>query len=198
LAEVIAVAAASRNLTAIGSAQTAHCVLAAARGDVAKTIEPLEALLAAVKAAGVLQVVQHLKLQLGRAKLLIGDPVAAADLLDGTGEIESLRHSYIYRLSRAYYAEALAAQGALSQAEAVLDQMEGVMAERGEAGTLAHCWIVRAKIALAAGDSARAKIAYEHALQRAAALSMRRVCETCEAGFVEIASRQNQTKPILD
>jgi class 3 adenylate cyclase/tetratricopeptide (TPR) repeat protein len=198
MAEVITVAAASRNLTAIGAAQTAHCILAAARGDAAKTIAPLEALLAVVKAAGDFQVVQPLKLQLGRAKLLIGEPVAAADLLDGTGEIESLRHTFVYRLTRACYAEALAAQGALSQAEAVLDQVEGVVAERGEAGTLAHCWIVRAKIALAAGDSARAKIAYEHALQRAAALSMRRVCETCEAGLAAIASRQSQAKPILD
>jgi class 3 adenylate cyclase/tetratricopeptide (TPR) repeat protein len=198
MAEVIAVATASRNLSAIGSAQTAHCILAAARGDVATTIAPLEALLAAVKAEGVLQVVQPLKLQLGRAKLLIGEPAAAADLLDGTGDIESIRHSYIHRLTRACYAEALAAQGALSQAEAVLDQVEGAVAEHGEAGTFARCWIVRAKIAFAAGDLARAKIAYEHALQQAAALSLRPVCEICEAELAAIASRQSRSKSILE
>jgi tetratricopeptide (TPR) repeat protein len=198
LRDVIAVAAATRDVAAIASAQIAHCVLAAARGEVAGTISPLEALLDAAKTAGVLQVVQFVKLQLGRAKLLVGDPVAAADLLDGTGEIESLRHSYIYRLTRACYAEALAALGELGQAEIVLEQVEGDVAERGEAGTLAHCWVVRAKIALADGDTARAKIAYEHALQRAAALSMRPVCEICEAGLVAIASRQSRTKPIFD
>ena len=193
LGEVIAVAAATRDLAGIGSAQIAHCILTAARGKVADTIAPLEALLGAVTASGARQVVQYLRMQLGRAKLLAGDAAGAAIVLDVTDETEPLRHSYIYRLTRTCHAEALVELGMVDQARNILDEVEADLAARGEAGTLVHCVIVRAKIALASDDLASASLAYEQAAQRAAALSLQSVFKVCESGLAVIASRQAET-----
>jgi ATP/maltotriose-dependent transcriptional regulator MalT len=147
-----------------------------------------------VTASGARQVVQYLRMQLGRAKLLAGDAAGAAIVLDSTDETEPLRHSYIYRLTRTCYAEALVELGKLDQACNILDEVEEDLAARGEAGTLVHCVIVRAKIALASGDLASARLAYEQAAQRAAALSLQPVCKVCESGLAVIASRQGGTQ----
>jgi ATP/maltotriose-dependent transcriptional regulator MalT len=137
------------------------------------------------------QLVQTVKHYLGRAKLLAGDLTAAADLLNGVDELEVFRRSYVYRLSAVYHAEALAEQGALDRAEAILDGVEGDVAVRGEAGTLAKCRLVRAKVAVAAGDLSRAETAYRQALEQATVLSLVPVCQKCEAGLAAIASRQS-------
>lgn len=194
MGEVIAVAAATRDLAGIGSAQIAHCILTAARGKVADTIAPLEALLGAVTASGARQVVQYLRMQLGRAKLLAGDAAGAAIVLDSTDETEPLRHSYIYRLTRTCHAESLVELGKLDQARNILEEVEEDLARRGEAGTLVHCMIVRAKIALANGDLASAILAYEHAAQRAGALSLQPLCKVCENALTVIASRREGTQ----
>jgi tetratricopeptide (TPR) repeat protein len=194
LADLSIVTAATHDIAAVASAELARCGLALARGDTGEMIPLLETMLAAAKGVDAVQFVQHLqtvKLYLGRAKLLARDPAAAADLLNGVDELEIFRRSYVFRLRTVYHAEALADQGALDRAEAILDGVEGDVAARGEAGTLTKCWLVRAKVAVAAGDLCRAETAYRQALERATVLSLAPVCQTCEAGLAAIASRQS-------
>jgi predicted ATPase/class 3 adenylate cyclase len=195
LVDLSTVAAATRDIAAVATAELAGCALALARGDTGKTIPLLEIMFAAAKGAGAVQfvqLVQIVKHYLGRAKLLAGDLTAAADLLNGVDELEVFRRSYVYRLSAVYHAEALAEQGALDRAEAILDGVEGDVAVRGEAGTLAKCRLVRAKVAVAAGDLSRAETAYRQALEQATVLSLVPVCQKCEAGLAAIASRQSR------
>ena len=63
-------------------------------------------------------------------------------------------------------------------------------AERGERGTLAHCWKARGELARAAGDLVEAEIQYRRSLAQARQLSMMPVCEACEAALAALAALQ--------
>jgi len=65
--------------------------------------------------------------------------------------------------------------------------------ERGESGTLAHCWKVRAQLTEAAGDLAAAKIHYSRSLQRARQLSMLPLGQACEAALAALAASQGSS-----
>ncbi len=188
LAEVLKIAAETRDVTTIASAEIARCTLAIERGEVAAAMPLLEGLFAAAQAAGAVQLLQFLRVQLGRAKLLAGDSARAVELLDPAAEPEHLRGSFLYRLEATSYAEALAMEGALDKAQAQLDEVAPDVVRRGEKGNLAIWWTVRAKIALAKGLHENAERAYRRALDQGRALSLHRFCQACEAAIAEIAA----------
>ena len=94
---------------------------------------------------------------------------------------------------RVWLAEALVASGELEEARSALDSIEQGAVERGESGTLAHCWKVRAQLAEAAGDIAAAKIYYDRSLQRARQLSMLPLCQACGAALAALAAAQGSS-----
>jgi hypothetical protein len=164
-----------------------RCILAVARGDVDAAIPPLEALRAVAKATGATQILLVIDTLLGRAKLIAGDPAGALDLLKAAVAPGVEHRGLVDRLRKVWFAEALAANGAVDEAQAILDGVEAEAGDYAEASTLVHCWATRGKIAQAAGDMAKAKAAFGHALQRASALSMHPVVARCEAGLTAIA-----------
>lgn len=186
LAEVIAAAAGARDIYSIAAAQVARCVLAIARADVVTAIPPLEALLGAAKAAGVVVMSVFIESLLGRAKFIAGDLAAAVDLLGGGKETGTISRAHLHGLNKVWLAEAVCAQGKPAEADVLLDRVEPDMLERGEAGNLAHCWQVRGKVALARGDLAAAEAAFRRGLDQASVLWMRPVCEACEAGLAAV------------
>jgi class 3 adenylate cyclase/tetratricopeptide (TPR) repeat protein len=185
--DVIEIAASTRDVYSVGSAEVTRCILAVARGDVGAAIPPLETLRAAAKAAGAMQILQIIEVMLGRAKLIAGDIAGALDLLMSTGESSAQYRGSVDRLKQVWFAEASAANGAASEAHAILDSVEVEAADHAEASTVVHCWVTRAKIARAVGDMVKAEAAFGRALQGASALSMRPVCAMCEAGLAAIS-----------
>jgi tetratricopeptide (TPR) repeat protein len=186
--DVAEIAASVRDVHSLGSAQVTRCILAVARGDVDAAIPPLEALRAAAKATGAIQILLIIETLLGRAKLIAGDPAAALDLLKAAVAPGVQHRGLVDRLRKVWFAEALAANGVISEAQAILDDVEVEADDHAEASTLVHCWATRAKIAQAIGDTAKAEAAFRRALQGASALSMRPVLDACEAGLAAIAA----------
>jgi hypothetical protein len=79
------------------------------------------------------------------------------------------------------------------QQEAAIDHVAGGQhrgTERGEANHLAECWALKGKLAMARGDLAKAAGEFERSLAQARKLSMRPVCEACEAELAAIAALQ--------
>ncbi len=188
LAETMASAAESRDIYSIASAQLTRCILAIARSDVATALPLLEGLLRAARAGGALGVVHILEVFLGRAKFIAGDVAGALVLLSGKTPSEVAEHSYMRGIGTRWLAEAMMANGAAEEAETLLDSAARDMAERGEAGHLVHCWALRGKLAMARGDLAKAAGEFERSLAQARKLSMRPVCEACEAELATIAA----------
>jgi len=186
--DVTEIATSVRDVHSLGSAQVTRCILAVARGDVDAAIPPLEALRAAAKATGAIQILLIIDTLLGRAKLIAGDPAGALDLLKSAVAPGVQHRGLVDRLRKVWFAEALAANGAIGEAQAVLDGVEVEAGNHAEASTLVHCWATRAKIAQAIGDTAKAEAAFRRALQGASALSMRPVLDACEAGLAAIAA----------
>jgi class 3 adenylate cyclase/tetratricopeptide (TPR) repeat protein len=187
VSDVAEIAASVRDVHSLGSSQVTRCILAVARGDVDAAIPPLEALRAAAKATGAIQILLIIETLLGRAKLIAGDPAGALDLLKAAVAPGVEHRGLVDRLRKVWFAEALAANGAVDEAQAILDGVEAEAGDYAEASTLVHCWATRGKIAHAAGDMAKAKAAFGCALQRASALSMHPVVDRCEAGLTAIA-----------
>jgi tetratricopeptide (TPR) repeat protein len=186
--DVTEIATSLRDVHSLGSAQVTRCILAVARGDVDAAIPPLEMLRAAAKAAGALQILQIIETLLGRAKLVAGDLPSALELLKSAGEHGVAQRGSVDRLTNVWFAEALAASGAVGQAQAILDGVEVEAESHAEAATLVHCWATRGRIAQTVGDVAAAKAAFGRALKAASTLSMRPVVEICEAGLAAIAA----------
>jgi tetratricopeptide (TPR) repeat protein len=193
LTETMISAAESRDIYSIASAQLTRCILAIARVDVAMAIPLLEGLLRAAKAGGATFVVQFMEVFLGRAKFLAGDLAGALKLLMGKNPTEGAERSYLHGMGGVWQAEALFASGAPERAEMLLDYAERDMLERGEAGHLAHSWALRGKLAVARGDLAKAAEEFGRSLAQARALSMRPVCEACEAELAAIAALQTES-----
>jgi tetratricopeptide (TPR) repeat protein len=143
---------------------------------------------AAAKAAHAVQILQIIETLLGRAKLIAGDVAGAVDLLKAAGEHGIQHRGLVDRKRNVWLAEALAASGAVGEAQALLDGVEVEAGDHAEASTLVHCWATRAQIAQAIGDTAKAEAAFRRALQGASALSMRPVLDACEAGLAAIAA----------
>jgi len=188
--DVVEMAASVSDVYSLGSAQVTRCILAVARGDVATAIPPLEALRAMAKATGATQILLVIDTLLGRARLIAGDAAGALDLLKAAVAPGVEHRGLVDRLRKVWFAEALAANGAIDEAQAILDGVEAEAGDYDEASTLVHCWAIRGKIAHAAGDMARAKAAFGRALHRALALSMHPVVDRCEAGLTAIAASQ--------
>jgi tetratricopeptide (TPR) repeat protein len=186
--DIIGIAASARDVYSISSAQVARCTLAVARGQVDTAIHPLETLRTAAKAARAMQVLLFIEVLLGRAKLIAGDKSGALALLKATENPAATRRAFIDRMNQVWLAEALAANGAADEAQAILDNVEIEAKQRGEAATVVHCWAMRGKIARAIGDVTKAQAAFEGALRGAAKLSMRPVSELCGAGLAAIAT----------
>ena len=192
LAEVITAAAGARDIYSVASAQVARCRLAIARADVATAIPSLEALLGAAKAAGAVAVSMFIETLLGRAQLIAGNPAAAIELLTIRKEHDALQGAHVYGLTKVWLAEAICADGRPDEAEALLDHVEQEMTKHGEAGNLAHSWVVRGKVALARADLAAAEAAFKRGFDQATVLWMRPVCEACEAGLAAVAAARGK------
>ena len=186
--DVTEIATSLRDVHSLGSAQVTRCILAVARCDVDAAIHPLEMLRAAAKAAGAVQILQIIETLLGRAKLVAGDLPGALELLKSASGHGVTQRGSVDRLSNVWFAEALAASGAVGQAQTILDRVEVEAENHAEAATLVHCWATRGRIAQTVGDAAAAKAAFGRALKAASTLSMRAVVERCEAGLAAVAA----------
>jgi ATP/maltotriose-dependent transcriptional regulator MalT len=148
-------------------------------------------LLRADKAGGALAVLQYIQTFLGRAKFLAGDAAGAIELLDSKEEAGELRRSQVHSQRAIWLAEAMVACGSSEEAGKILDRIELEMEERGEGGNLAHCWALKGRIALSHGDLGQAEEWLRRSLTQARRLSMRPVCEACEAELAAIAALRN-------
>src|SRR5262249_17807853 len=149
---------------------------------------PLEALRAAAKATGANQILLIIETLLGRAKLIAGDRAGALDLLKAAIAPGVEHRGLVDRLRKVWFAEALAANGLVGEAQAILDGVEVEAESYAEGSTLVHCWATRGKIAQAAGDVAAAEAAFGRALKGASRLSMSPVVDVCKAGLAAIAA----------
>jgi tetratricopeptide (TPR) repeat protein len=189
----IAAAETAGDVYSIASAQMARCVLAIARADVVSAIVPLEAQLGAANAAGALAVSHFIESLLGRARHVNGDLAGALALLRPKPEYSAVPRALTHGPVRVWLAEALVASGELDEAGAVLESIERGALERGEKGTLVHCWKVRAQLAEAAGDLVAAKSYFNRSLERARQLSMLPLCQACEAALAALAATQGSS-----
>jgi ATP/maltotriose-dependent transcriptional regulator MalT len=128
---------------------------------------------------------------LGRAKFIAGDAMGALELLSGKKSTEDQERSYLDGVGSVWLAEAMFVSGLADEAEALLKNVERDITERGEAGHLAHCWALKGRLAMARGDLAKAANEFERSLAQARKLSMRPVCEACEAELAAIAALQS-------
>jgi hypothetical protein len=176
----------------ITSAQLPRAILAMARSDVATAIPLLEGLMHAAKAGGALAVVRLMEVFLGRAKFIAGDVKGGLELLSGKRSLDDPERSYWDGRGGVWLAEALSASGSADEAEALLENVERELTERGEASHLAQCWALKGRLAVARGDLAKAASDFKRGLAQARKLSMRLVCEACEAELAAIAALQSQ------
>jgi ATP/maltotriose-dependent transcriptional regulator MalT len=188
LAETMASAAESRDMYSISSAQLPRCILAIARSDVATAIPLLEGLLSAATAGGALAVVRLMEVFLGRAKFVAGDVAGALELLSRKAPRDNADRSFLEGRGGVWLAEAMFASGSADEAEALLEDVERDITERGEASHLAQCWALKGRLAVARGDLAKAANEFNRSLAQARKLSMRPVCEACEAELAAIAA----------
>ena len=192
LAETLASAAESRDMYSITSAQLPRGILAIERSDVATAIPLLEGLVHAARAGGALAVVRLMEVFLGRAKFIAGDVKGGLELLSGKRSPDDPERSYWHGRGGVWLAEALSASGSADEAEALLENVERDITERGEASHLAQCWALKGRLAVARGDLAKAAREFERSLAQARRLSMRPVCEACEAELAAIAALQSK------
>jgi class 3 adenylate cyclase len=186
--EMVATAADAGDVYSIASAQMARCTLAIATAvDVAGAIAPLETLLGAVEAAGVLALSQFIEPLLGRARFVNGDTTGSLALLAPKEQSPVLR-AHTHGLAKVWLAEALGAARRIDEGIVTLDAVERGAQERGERGTLAHCWKARGELARAAGDLVEAEVQYRRSLAQARQLSMAPVCGACEAALAALAA----------
>jgi len=195
LTQAVAAAAVARDIYSIAAAQIARCMLAIARGDVATAMPALEALLGAARTAGIVAVTIYLETLLGRAKFIAGDHAGAIELLSEKAETASVPRASLHGLTRIWLAEAKIAAGMAAEADAILEEAEREMTERGEAGSLAHCWAMKGKAALMAGDLSAAEAAFARGFDQASVLWMRPVADICKAGLVEVAAARQAAAP---
>jgi len=189
--EMVAVADEAGDVYSIASAQMARCTLAIARAaDVVGALSRLETLLGAAKDAGALAVAQFIETLLGRARFVTGDTAGSLALLAPKKEYGVVPRAHTHGLAKVWLAEALGAARQIDEAMAALDAVERGAQERGERGTLAHCWKARGGLALAAGDPVEAENQYRRSLAQARQLSMAPVCEACEAALAALAALQ--------
>jgi class 3 adenylate cyclase/tetratricopeptide (TPR) repeat protein len=188
--DMVGAAAAAGDVYSIASAQIGRCMLATARADVASAIPLLEALLGAAKNAGALAVSMFIETMLGRAKFVNGDIAASIALLQPKMEYSDVPRGRAPELAKVWYAEALAADGRIDEAMAVLDAFEKEGSGRGEIGALAHCWKVKGQLAQRFGDLEEAETQYRRGLAQARQLSMLPLCEACEAALAALAVLQ--------
>src|SRR5260370_30365758 len=187
----MASAAESRDMYSIGSAQLTRCVLALARSDVTTAVPLLEGLLRAAKAGGALGVSQVMEVLLGRAKFIAGDTAAAVELLTPKRKYGRPERSYLHGTGSVWLAEALMVSGLADEAEALLENTERDLGDRGEGGVLVRCWALKGRMALARGDLGKAEAEFRRSHAQAGKLSMRPVCEACEAELAAIAALQS-------
>ena len=72
---------------------------------------------------------------------------------------------------------------------------EREMTERGEAGSLAHCWATKGKAALMGGNLPAAEAAFARGLDQANILWMRPVADICKAGLAGVAAARQAAAP---
>lgn len=186
--DMVAAAADAGDVYSMAAAQMARCTLAIAVPiGLAEVIGALEALLGAAKAAGALAVSQFIETLLGRARFVSGDTQGSLALLAPKKEYSVVPRAHAHGLAKVWLAEALGAAGQIGEGIAALDAAERGALERGERGTLAHCWKARGELARAAGDLAEAELQYRRSLAQARQLSMMPVCEACEAALAALA-----------
>ena len=195
LTQAIAAAAAARDIYSIAAAQIARCMLAIARGDVATAMPALEALLGAARTAGIVAVTIYLETLLGRAKFIAGDYAGAVELLSEKAETASVPRASLHGLTKIWLAEAKIAAGMAAEADAILEEAEREMTERGEAGSLAHCWATKGKAALMGGNLPAAEAAFARGLDQANILWMRPVADICKAGLAGVAAARQAAAP---
>ena len=195
LAQAVAAAAVARDIYSVAAAQIARCMLAIARGDVATAMPALEALLGAARTAGVVAVTIYLETLLGRAKFIAGDHAGAIELLSEKAETASVPRASLHGLTRIWLAEAKIAAGRAVEADAILEEAEREMTERGEAGSLAHCWATKGKAALMGGNLSAAEAAFARGFDQANILWMRPVADICKAGLAEVAAARQAAAP---
>lgn len=189
--ELVAAATDAGDIYSMASAQMARCTLAIATAvDVAGALAPLETLLDPVKAAGALAVAQFIETLLGRARFVSGDTAGSLALLAPKKEYGVVPRAHTHGLAKVWLAEALGAARRIDEGMAALDAVERSAQDRGEQGTLAHCWKARGELARAAGDLVEAEIQYRRGLAQARQLSMVPVCEACEAALAALAAVQ--------
>jgi len=187
--EMVAAGADAGDVYSIAAAQMARCTLAIARAvDIASVLAPLEMLLGAVKAAGALAVSQFIESLLGRARYVNGDVAGSLALLSPKKEYGDVPRAHAHGLAKVWLAETLGAVRRIDEGLATLDAVELGARERGERGTLAHCWKARGELARAAGDLVKAEIHYRRSLAQAQQLSMVPVCEACEAALAALVA----------
>jgi len=137
----------------------------------------------------------YLETLLGRAKFIAGDHAGAIELLSEKAETASVPRASLHGLTRIWLAEAKIAAGMAAEADAILEEAEREMTERGEAGSLAHCWAMKGKAALMAGDLSAAEAAFARGFDQASVLWMRPVADICKAGLVEVAAARQAAAP---
>lgn len=187
--ETIAAAVDAGDVYSIASARMARCTLAIARAaDVAEALAPLETLLGEVKAAGAFAVSQFIETLLGRGRFVIGDLAGSLALLEPKKEYSVVRRAHAHGLAKVWLAEALGAVRRIDEGMVALDIAERGARERGERGTLAHCWKARGDLARAGGDLVQAEIQYRRSLAQARELSMAPIREACEAALAALAA----------
>lgn len=187
LQDLLALSAETRDLYSIAAAQVARSTLAIARADVATAVPLLEALLTQARAGGALAVSLFVQSLLGRAKFVAGDAEGAIALLMGRQDDTKLQPSDAHGLTKVWLAEALAAVGREEEADSILDAIRRDVGLRREEGVLAHCFAVKAKVALVRGRREEAQAWFRHGLEHAERLSMRPLAEACRAALAATA-----------
>jgi hypothetical protein len=184
--DVTEIATNVRDVHSLGSAQVTRCIFGYCPRR-RRRRHSSAGLRAAAKATGANQILLIIETLRGRSKLIAGDPAGALDLLKAAVAPGVEHRGLVDRLRKVWFA-APAANGAVGEAQAILDSVEVEAGNHAEASTLVHCWATRAKIAQAIGDTAKAEAAFRRASQGASALSMRPVLDACVAGLAAIAA----------
>jgi hypothetical protein len=187
---MIAAAGVAGDVYSMASAQMGRAMLAIARGDARTAIAPLQGLLGAAREAGALAVSQFIETLLGRARFVGGDVAGALALLGPKREYDAVPRAHAHGLANVWFAEALVANRQFEEGLRVLDGVERGASERGELGTLVHCWKARGRLAQDAGNLVEAEIQYRRSLTQARQLSMLPLCEACEAALAALAALQ--------
>jgi class 3 adenylate cyclase/tetratricopeptide (TPR) repeat protein len=191
LADLVTLAAETRDIYSIASAQLTRSIVAIARGDAATAVPLLETLLTHAKAGGALAVSLFIQSMLGRAKFISGDAAGAIPLLLGKKEDVPEVRAQAHGLTKVWLAEALVALGRLDEADGTLDVIRREAERRREGGVLAYYLAAKGKVALARGRREEAATWFRRGLERAEKLSMQPLGAACKATLAAISTGQD-------